>query len=451
MYGLDGNDSLQGSKKNDRIDGGTGKDSLNGYAGTDSYTFAKGDGADSIVDYDWSAGNIDTVQFLDVKSTEITSIKHMEYDRLVLGYGDDQLTVTNYFSEMLYSIDLFKFSDGVTWDRAALLAQNFTFTGTAGNDLISSFSHSEGGNLIYGLGGNDTLTGGAMADSIDGGTGNDTLNGGAGADSMSGGDGSDAYFVDNAADKVIESNATASTGGTDTVYSKLGAYTLTDNVEKGRILASGTANLTGNSLNNTLYAGAGDNVLDGGLGTDLVSYYSATAGVTVSLATTALQATGGSGSDALKNVENLYGSNYADSLAGNTGNNAINAGAGNDILTGGLGADKLTGGTGADRFDFNSLAELGLSSTTRDTIADFKSSEGDRIDLLGVDANTALAGDQTFTFTGTSSAFTGDATAKLRFDAVNHILYGSTDADTAAEFAIALAGVSSLSAADFVL
>jgi Ca2+-binding RTX toxin-like protein len=44
------------------------------------------------------------------------------------------------------------------------------------------------------------------------------------------------------------------------------------NVENGRILATGAANLTGNSLNNVLYAGAGNNVLDGSTGTDTVSY-----------------------------------------------------------------------------------------------------------------------------------------------------------------------------------
>jgi Ca2+-binding RTX toxin-like protein len=182
-----------------------------------------------------------------------------------------------------------------------------------------------------------------------------------------------------------------------------------------------------------------------------VSYYYATAGVTVSLATTAAQATGGSGSDTLKNVENLNGSNHADSLTGSAGNNALNAGAGNDILTGGLGADKLTGGTGADRFDFNALSEMGITSSTRDTIADFKTSEGDTIDLLGVDADTVLAGDQAFTFLGVISAFTGDATGQLRFDATAHILYGSTDADTAAEFAIALTGISNLASTDLVL
>jgi Ca2+-binding RTX toxin-like protein len=67
----------------------------------------------------------------------------------------------------------------------------------------------------------------------------------------------------------------------------LAAYTLTANVENGRILATVAANLTGNTLNNVLYAGAGNNVLDGGTGIDTVSYaygLAGTSGVTVSLA-----------------------------------------------------------------------------------------------------------------------------------------------------------------------
>ena len=126
-------------------------------------------------------------------------------------------------------------------------------------------------------------------------------------------------------------------------------------------------------------------------------------------------------------------------------------GAGNDTLIGGLGADQLTGGTGADTFVFNSLAETGVTSTTWDTITDFKSSEGDKIDLRGMEANLALAGHPTFTFIGTVSTFTGDATGQLRFDAATHTLYGSTNADTAAEFAIVLTGVSSLASTDLVL
>jgi hypothetical protein len=64
---------------------------------------------------------------------------------------------------------------------------------------------------------------------------------------MTGGDGSDTYYVRDVGDLVSETNATASTGGTDTVYSTLSSYTLGTNVENGRILSTGAANLTGNT------------------------------------------------------------------------------------------------------------------------------------------------------------------------------------------------------------
>jgi Ca2+-binding RTX toxin-like protein len=121
----------------------------------------------------------------------------------------------------------------------------------------------------------------------------------------------------------------AATGGTDTVYSTLAAYTLTANVENGRILSTTAANLTGNTLNNVLYAGAGNNVLNGGSGTDTVSYaygLAGTTGVTVSLAVSTAQATGGSGSDTLTSIENLIGSAYADKLTGNTDANSLGGG-----------------------------------------------------------------------------------------------------------------------------
>jgi Ca2+-binding RTX toxin-like protein len=98
-------------------------------------------------------------------------------------------------------------------------------------DLIDVGSYDH----LIGLAGNDSLSGLAGNDTLDGGAGNDTLNGGSGADSMTGGEGSDIYYVDHTGDVVIESNATASTGGTDVVYSYLAAYTLTTNVENARV------------------------------------------------------------------------------------------------------------------------------------------------------------------------------------------------------------------------
>ncbi|MCX7257095.1 MAG: hypothetical protein NTZ64_10255 [Polaromonas sp.] len=453
-------ENLTGSNFADKLTGNTGSNILNGGTGADHLT--GGDGSDTY--YVDSAG--DVVIETNATSTGGTDLVYSYLSAYTLGANVENGRILssgtaslsgNALANLLYAgagsnvldgglgIDTASYqyaTAGVTVSLASTTAQA---TGGSGSDTLLNI---------------ENLTGSSYADTLTGNAGSNTLNGSAGVDTMTGGDGSDTYYVDNVADVVIETNATASTGGTDQVYSSLSAYTLGANVENGRINTTGTASLTGNSLGNTLYAGAGNNILNGAAGTDTVSYQYATAGVTVSLASTVTQATGGSGSDTLLNIERLTGSNYADTLTGNAGNNyltgctgndALNGGAGNDVLIGGLGADQLTGGTGADRFDFNTLTELGLTIATWDTITDFKTSEGDKIDLLGVDANTALTGDQAFTFLGSVSTFTGDATGQLRFDEATQILYGSTDADTDAEFAIFLAGVNSLASTDLVL
>ena len=108
------------------------------------------------------------------------------------------------------------------------------------------------------------------------------------------------------------------------MHSSLAAYTLGNNVERLYIDSTGAANGTGNALNNTLFAGAGNNVLDGRDGTDTVSYARALSGVNVNLSTSAQQNTAGSGLDTLKFCENLTGSAYADSLSGNSAANVLN-------------------------------------------------------------------------------------------------------------------------------
>lgn len=357
----------------------------------------------------------------------------------------------------------------VTWEsysadggNSEVYAQRFDANGnkltnligdTADNTLTWANSSSA---IIDGAAGNDKLTGGSGNDHLNGGSGNDVLNGGAGGDRLIGGDGSDIYYIDNTRDIVSETSSTASTGGTDTVYSYLSAHTLGANIENLRIMTTSTANATGNSLNNVMYAGAGSNTLNGGAGTDTASYAYATSAVTASLASTVAQATGGSGSDTLLSFENLTGSNYNDKLTGNTaantlsggsGNDTLSGGAGNDLLFGGAGTDKLSGGTGADRFDFNAASEMGLGSL-RDVLNDFKTSESDKIDLSTLDANLATSTNDAFSFIG-SKAFSSNATGQLRY--ANGVIYGSTDADTSAEFEISLIGVASLSSTDFIL
>jgi Ca2+-binding RTX toxin-like protein len=156
-------------------------------------------------------------------------------------------------------------------------------------------------------------------------------------------------------------------------------------------------------------------------------------------------------------IENATGGSGNDTLQGNDVNNRLVGGAGNDVLTGALGTDTLTGGLGLDRmnggggrdvFDFNRVVETGYTLATADVISGFVHG-GDRIDLSTLDANASVTGDQAFTFVG-AAAFSGaNAAGQLRF--ASGALYGSTDADVAAEFVIQLTGVTTLTAGDVVL
>jgi Ca2+-binding RTX toxin-like protein len=181
-----------------------------------------------------------------------------------------------------------------------------------------------------------------------------------------------------------------------------------DTTNTGHTLQGNDGNdiLIGNGGSDSLVGGEGDDILAGGAGNDTLvgganngfgdtaTYIDAGAGVTVSLAISGTQSTGGGGTDTLSNIENLTGSTYDDRLTGNgaanvldglSGNDSLIGGGGNDTLIGGLGDDSLEGGIGADVFKWN-LADEGSTATPAiDLIKDFlgvpPGSENDVLDL----------------------------------------------------------------------
>lgn len=82
-----------------------------------------------------------------------------------------------------------------------------------------------------------------------------------------------------------------------------------------------------------------------------------------------------------KRDNNLFGTDAGETILGLGGKDKIHAGAGNDIVNGGSGRDLLWGQTGADTFKFGNKNGM-------DDIKDFSLSDGDKIDLSGVDAIT---------------------------------------------------------------
>lgn len=357
-------------------------------------------------------------------------------DTMTGGDGNDIYVVDNAFDRVMESNTSTSQIDTV---QASI---NWTLGANLENLVLTGVSDING-------------TGNARHNFITGNAGNNALDGATGDDSMSGGDGNDTYSVDNADDLVIETNSNAASGGIDSVHSSLAAYTLANNVEYLYVDSTGAANGTGNALDNTLFAGAGNNVLDGRDGNDTVSFERALSGVTVTLSTSVQQNTAGSGLDTLKLFENLTGSAYADSLSGNSAANVLNGGAGNDTLVGGsgddrliggVGTDNLTGGTGADTYAFGALSDMGVGAL-RDVINGFKSTESDHLDFTGLDANPLTTTVDAFTFIGSNAFDPADATGQLRF--ADGILYGSVDADAIPELEIELVGVTALNVSDF--
>ncbi len=441
------NDRLTDNAGNNTLTGGAGNDTLNGGAGAD--TLIGGLGNDTYV-----VDNVsDTVTENVTEGIDLVKI-------LIATAGGTYALTGNVENATLINAVAYTLTGNVLNNILTGNAYANTLTGGAGNDTLN------------GGAGNDTLNGGAGNDTLNGGAGNDRLSGGSGADTMTGGSGSDLFYVDNAGDIVIETGSDT-LSGKDSVYASV-SYSLVGvaNVENLRITASGAFNATGNELANTLYSGAGDNILDGGAGTDTVSYAYIGGAVTVSLATQGVsQSTGSSGNDTLISIENLTGSNYNDSLTGSIaanrltggygadringgkGNDTLLGGKGNDTLVGGAGQDRMTGGTETDTFDFNSAAES--TTLAMDRITDFNAGQGDKIDLSTIDANTGIAGNQAFaSLTSNTTAFDNatsfTAAGQLYFDQTAQILYGNTDADVQAEFAIKLLGVASMALSDFM-
>jgi Ca2+-binding RTX toxin-like protein len=359
LYGSDQADTLTGNLQANALDGGNGGDHLVGLAGDDMLVGGAGD--------DWLDGGLGA-------------------DKLDGGDGIDLVTYASAAAGITAYLGGASLNAGEAAGDTYVDVENLE--GSAFADVLGG---TDLANALLGLSGNDFLYGGGGDDTLSGGLGGDLLDGGAGADfaSYAGAAAGVTVFLGgpylNAGEAVGDSYA-AIEGVIGSAYADLIGGTNAADALRGEagndwlIGAAGGDWLDGGAGNDVLEGGAGADVMAAGAGDDVASYRQATAGVTASFSTSSSNA-GEAAGDVYFDVENLWGSDFADTLGGNDasgqvygfgGADTLNGLGGDDALYGGDGADAISGGTGADTFFFLQSSEGG------DTITDFVSGQ-DRV------------------------------------------------------------------------
>ncbi len=264
---------------------------------------------------------------------------------------------------------------------------------------------------------------------------------------------------------VIRYTVSDGKGGTATGDITVTVKGISPDIFKG---GAGNDMLRGSKDGDILYGYAGHDTLDGGTGADRLYGAAGNDTYIIDNLKDLTVEKAGEGIDLIKasvswtlaaNTENLTlagtaringtGNTLANKLIGNTGNNVLDGRAGEDTLTGGRGADSLYGGAGKDVFVFLTTTDSTVAASGRDTIFDF--TKGDRIDLRPIDANLKIAADQAFSFIGTEKFH--KKAGELRYDKAlsDTYIYGDTDGDGLADFAIHLDDPLVLTKGDFLL
>ena len=149
------------------------------------------------------------------------------------------------------------------------------------------------------------------------------------------------------------------TNRSDTLRGTAGGDVIVGKGGQDLILGKGGSDLICGSGGPDLIRGDGGNdKVNGGPGQDKIYFNSAASGVNVSLLTG--RATGGSGSDVIKGIEDIVGSNSADIITGSNGPNLISSLAGNDSVDGAGGLDTIEGGGGDDDLDGGAAGEINI-------------------------------------------------------------------------------------------
>ncbi len=322
IVGGPGNDDLVGFLGNDVISGGAGNDILNG-----------GGGADTL---NGGAGN-DTINGFGGNDTIIASTGNDAID------GGSVKTETN-------TIDYSQLPDtppaGVTVD---LIAGTDTKPGGGGSDTLNDITNvigTAGDDTIVGSNHQSTLIGGAGNDTITGGSGKDTIDPGTGTNTVDGGKGIDTITFASAAAGVhvsLRNNLATGTNISDSLThienirgSKFADVLIGDS--KNNVITPGLGNDTvnGESGDDIIVASStadGADNINGGAGVDTMTYAARHGNLHISLNKKANDGAKGEHDFIHKDVENVIGGSGNDTISGDSANNVLNGGPGKNTLS----------------------------------------------------------------------------------------------------------------------
>ncbi len=404
LIGSNGANTLHGAGGNDTLDGDAGDDMLIGGAGTDMASYASATSAVTIDLGDTSSigapgndtlfgienilgGNFDDSLVGDTADNILngglgndTLSARAGNDTLFGGDGEDvgdfrgfgatvTLDLTNSLVLDEGGTSYFVSLESILTDTGKInLSGDKNSFSIAGSNANEMFLSSEGSDSLYGDDGQDTISAGGAEDTVSGGNGADSITGGNGDDFLVGDDGSDILLGDDGNDSV-----------------------------------------DGDFANDTIQGGGGNDYLLGGAGNDLVDYsYVPSHGVTVDLVQeTAL----GGSEDTVIGFENIGGTNFDDSLAGDSATNWLFGSAGNDTLDGRGGDDSLDGGNNGDVLLGGEGADTAVGGDGDDSLSggsgddELRGGNGSDTLIGGLGNDTLIGGD------GADWASFSDATA----------------------------------------
>lgn len=430
--GTTGSDTLYGGAGGDQLVGLAGDDVYGVYSSLDTVVEQPNEGNDRVLTFASYAllggSSVETLSTAINAGTDPIALTGNELSQFVIGnYGSNTIdgggggdALIGLRGDDVYRVhgrtDFVIENSGEGTDRV-LTSGDFILNVGSSVESIAVETSARTSSLL--LGGNE------LAQSITGGLGNDTLNSGGGADTLDGGLGNDTYR--------LFGGETVNEGfgaGSDQIFTSgsiaLPSTSAVESISTAVNAGTEAINLTGSSYDQVIIGNYGNNVIDGGGGSDTLIGLRGDDSYRVYGNGALVLENAGEGNDTIftsgnyvlrqgASVETLSTARNADttpvSLTGNDIANVLVGNYGLNVLDGGAGNDTIYGLQGNDVFQFSTA----LGNGNVDTLVDF----GNGADTIRLDLNVFTG------LTAGSLAASAIAVGSAAGDANDRIIYNA--------------------------